>query len=343
MPAITIAIVGAGILGCMIAREIAARTPDAALILVDRDTVGSGASRRSAGLHIPWGADDRVRQMTAFSQDYYESLKRAHPVWPIYPVGMTILAAETSAARLRDGYLDRANFSRAGNTGRWTVDGCQYADVYALTQALASELRPHVSLREGVAVTGIESTREGVVLYLGSGDTLHADRVVIAPGPWIRSIAWSSLVAPLGIRVKKIVALHLEQRPTEDDRVTMFADDDAFLLPLLRRGHWLFSYTCQEWDVDPDDLVNGLSAENIAEGRRVLGRYAPALVETCTSGRVFCDAYTTDRRPRVQTVDEAGRIVFAGAANGSGYRLAPAMATAAADLLHLPTKVRSHS
>jgi hypothetical protein len=35
----------------------------------------------------------------------------------------------------------------------------------------------------------------------------------------------------------------------------------------------------------------------------------------------------------VRPLDEAGRIVFAGAAGGSGYRLAPAIAAEAVDLL----------
>jgi hypothetical protein len=38
-------------------------------------------------------------------------------------------------------------------------------------------------------------------------------------------------------------------------------------------------------------------------------------------GRVFCDAFSRTGEPVV--LDRAGRVVFAGAANGSGYRLAP--------------------
>jgi glycine/D-amino acid oxidase-like deaminating enzyme len=53
------------------------------------------------------------------------------------------------------------------------------------------------------------------------------------------------------------------------------------------------------------------------------------------SGRVFCDAYGPDTEPLIRALDGTGRIVFSGAANGSGYRLAPAMASEAADLLHL--------
>ena len=99
------------------------------------------------------------------------------------------------------------------------------------------------------------------------------------------------------------------------------------------RGHWLFSYTCGEWDADPDAPAAGLSAGHVDAARRTLARYAPQLAERCSAGRVFCDAYSTDGEPVVQALDAAGRLVFAGAANGSGYRLAPAIAAQAAGLV----------
>jgi hypothetical protein len=37
----------------------------------------------------------------------------------------------------------------------------------------------------------------------------------------------------------------------------------------------------------------------------------------------------------LRALDEHGRVIFAGAANGSGYRLAPAIAAAAVSLLEL--------
>jgi D-arginine dehydrogenase len=348
MPAPTIAVVGGGILGCLIAREISTRRPAAAVILLDRDAVGSGASRRSAGLHIPYGATERVRRMAAYSQEYYENLKQTRPALPLLPLGMTIVAAESSALRLEQGYLE-GSLTRVGRVpggtvtippgaGAWNVEGCQHADVGGLAEALARELRPGVSVREGVRVTGIEPTHDGVTVYLGTGGNLTVDQVVLAPGPWLGDPAWSKLVAPLGVRVKKVVALHIEQIPDEHDQVAFFPDEDAFLLPLVQRGHWLMSHTCQEWDVDPDTLHEGVSAADLDQAHECLRRYAPSLVGHCISGRVFCDAYSPHREPVVQTLDPAGRIVFAGAANGSGYRLAPAVAAQAADLLDLPAR-----
>jgi D-arginine dehydrogenase len=185
-------------------------------------------------------------------------------------------------------------------------------------------------------VTGLAADRDRVTVKAGTGETIIADQVVLAPGPWLAAPAWRELVAPLGLRVKKVVALHIEQRPSPADEVVVFDDEDAFLLPVASRGHWLFSYTCTEWDVDPDALTEGVSASNLGAARDCLRRYSPSLAQACRSGRVFCDAYSRSGEPVVQALDETGRIVFAGAANGSGYRLAPAIAAQAIDLLYLP-------
>lgn len=324
MPTPTIAVIGGGILGCLVAREIRARSPQAAVVLLDRDAVGSGASRRSAGLSIPGGATERIRAMAAFSGAAYDRLARSRPGLPIYPVAMTVAADESDA-------------------GAHDVPGCHYADVEALVQALVREVRPEVRVREGVQVTGVEADSGGVDVDLGTGETLRADYAVLAPGPWVNDPAWRRHVEPLGLRVKKVAALHAEQSPDDGDRVRYFTDADAFLLPLAHRGHWLFSYTCQEWDVDPDTLHEGLSEAVLGQARTLLSRFAPALAEHAASGRVFCDAYSPDREPRVQALDGAGRIVFAGAACGSGYRLAPAIASEAADLLPIPSRPRSQS
>ena len=341
-----VVIVGGGIIGCLLAREIIGHAAEASVALIERDTVGGGATRRSAGLHLPRGGTRRVREMAAHSHDYYERLKQAHPQLPIYPVGLSIIA-EATAAGLAEAYLPSAKLTQLpGIVGADAVSpppkaqvfeaiGAQYADVYALTQFLARQLRQVVTFFEGTGVRAIAEDAHGAELTLGTGTVLRASRVVLAPGPWLGATAWRDLLSPLGMRVKKVAALHIEQPVTPDDKVICFEDEDAFLLPRFDRGHWLYSYTCPEWDVDPDVPLGGLSSANLAQAREILCRYAPELAPRCLSGRVFCDAYSGTGEPRVQRVGDGGRIVFAGAANGSGYRLAPAIAARAIGLLNL--------
>jgi glycine/D-amino acid oxidase-like deaminating enzyme len=335
-----VAVVGAGIIGCLVARELGVRNPGTPVTLLDRDAVGAGASRRSAGLHLPRGASARTQRMSGYSHAYYADLAREHPEMPIYPAGATVVASPgligqylPQAAPARVGALAAADVSVPPGLGIWRIAGSHYCDVFRLTQALALQLRPRVEVLEGVTVTGLLPSEDSVTVRCGTGVQLTVGGVVLSPGPWLAAPAWRDLLAPLGMRVKRIVALHIARQPTPADEVMLFDSDDAFLLPVVHRGHWLFSYSCREWDVDPDTPVAGLTAAHLSAARDCLRRYSPELADACRGGQLFCDAYSLDGEPVVRALDQAGRIVFAGAAGGSGYRLGPAIAAEAVDLL----------
>jgi D-arginine dehydrogenase len=365
----TIAVVGAGIAGCLIARELAARDPQAQVTVLDRDLVGSGVTRRSAGVSLVRGSTPRTARMSRLSHDYYAALLAADPQLPIHPVSARlILTGETTPGQPgQPGQADPADPAALGyspghtgseatgltdqfdneirlpaGTRLYRIGGCHHADVYALAQALAARARQAGKVRfaESVRVTGLTVTGSGVAVSTSEGRQRTFDQAVLAPGPWIADPAWRHLLSPLGLRVKKIVAMHLDRPPKPDDELIIFEAEDAFLLPVAHRGHWLLSYTRIEWDVEPDAIASGagLSPEDVEAARAVLRPYSPALADACVSGRVCCDAYSPSREPVVTTLDGTdGRIVFAGAANGSGYRLAPAIATEAVNLLYDPT------
>ncbi|QAU45216.1 NAD(P)/FAD-dependent oxidoreductase [Bradyrhizobium guangzhouense] len=340
-----VVVAGAGIIGSVIVRQILAERPGTEIIAIDRDLVGSGASRRSAGLHFPVGRTERVRAMTEMSERYYQALAARDPSLPIYPVAMHAVAFGTAAEAawrnfIKAGPIEtsppacrRVAMGQPVGASVWSVPGCHYTDVATLAGRLVREFRSAISLLEGVAVANIREEAGAAVLVLSTGETLRADRLILAPGPWVNAPAWRALVAPLGIRIKKIIALHLDAPVEKADAAVVFPEEDAFLLPLQHRGHWLFSYTCLDWDVDPDAPQPGVSRQNLDEAQAVLRRYAPELVEKLRSGRVFCDAYSPSREPIVARVGASGRIIFAGAANGSGYRLAPAIAAETLRLL----------
>jgi glycine/D-amino acid oxidase-like deaminating enzyme len=340
-----VAVVGAGVIGCLIARELAVCSPGRPglpITVLDRDAIGAGASRRSAGLHLPRGGSDRTRRMSAYSHAYYADLVASQPRLPIYPVGAILVDGGELIGR----YLPQAapvpvsvelpaGVALPAGARAWRIEGGHYCDVYRFTQALALRLRPAVGFLEGVAVTDLVPGCGGVEVRCGTGARLTASSVILAPGPWLAAPAWRDLVAPLGLRVKRVVALHIERRPGPADEAVLFDSDDAFLLPLAHRGHWLFSYSCREWDVDPDGAATGLTAAHLDAARDCLRRYSPALADACRGGQMFCDAYSPDGEPVIRPLDPDGRIIFAGAASGSGYRLGPAIAAGAvASLAH---------
>lgn len=335
-----IAIVGAGVIGCLIARELSERRPDLAIVVLDRGGIGGGASRHSAGLDIPRGHSARVRRMAAYGQRYFDDNRRSLP--------MTVIAPRTRESDVRERYLASAGLMPVDAVHRELFDiptghvawigECAHTDVQAFAQHLARRLRSRVRFHEGTDVVAVEPAADGIRLRLGTGRDVLAGRVVLAPGPWTDAPAWASLVRPFGIRVKRVVALHIDRVPDEGDPAVIFDAEDAFLLPLNQRRHWLFSYTSDEWDVSPELARTGLTAADLTAGHAILERYAPHLIPATVSGRVFCDAYSPDREPLIRSAPTDPRVVFAGAAGGSGYRLGPAIAAETADLLETLTR-----
>jgi len=336
MTGVDIAVVGGGIVGAVVARAAAAEFPDAGIAVLERGLAGQGASARSAGVHFPRGAGERVRSMSRYSHHYWRTAALELDL-PIHPVDATVVASARSAGAVRTGYLDLGAETAAADPARgwtappgalaWTLPGCHYADVGTVAARILTALRDRVSVWEGSEVVALEPDGGGTRIVLGHGTELRARNVVLCPGPWLAHPAWAELVAPLGLRTKKVVAAHVDAVPAADRPLAIFHDEDAFLLPVHHRGHLLFSYTCDTWDVQPDTVEAGLSPADLADARTVLERYSPELAGRCRSGRVFCDAYSRQREPVVTALRPG--LVFAGAANGSGYRLAPAIAAEA--------------
>lgn len=337
-----ITIIGAGVMGVLIATRLAAERPGTAVTLIDRGLVGLGTSAWSAGVSFPVGRTARVRAMAAESLAFYRALAERDPEAPIDEVRALAVCAEPRATELHGIYAGGGAIGRCPDRLRtardalvaWSVPDCHVADVAGLVACLIRRLRGRVEIVEGVAVTSLSAGPAGVSIMLATGECIDADSAVLAPGPWSNAPAWRELTAPLEIRVKKVVAFHLDAPVGPDDEAILFPDEDAFLAPTPRRGHWLYSYTCPEWDFDVDGISPGLSPANLAEGRALLAGYLPDTASRLRGGRVFCDAYGPAREPIVARLDLAGTLIFAGAANGSGYRLAPAIAREAVELLN---------
>ncbi|WP_051400168.1 NAD(P)/FAD-dependent oxidoreductase [Haloechinothrix halophila] len=332
-----IAVVGGGIIGAVVSRELVSALPGARITVFERDLIGQGASSRSAGVHFPRGGNERVRSMSEFSHHYWQR-HIAECELPVRDIACAVVAPDASADVVEESYLELAElrplpldqvdvrgWSRPSGTRAWSVRGCHYADVPSVARRLLTALRGSTTVWEGSAVVAIDGDGDGYRLTLSHGAELRARQVVLTQGPWVNRPPWTELTATLGIRIKKIVSVHVDVTPRPDEELTIFHGEDAFLLPVHHRGHLLFSYTCDEWDVDPDSVVTGLAPGDLTTARAVLGHYSPWLADRCRSGRVFCDAYSAAGAPVVAELSPG--LVVASAAGGSGYRLAPAIAT----------------
>jgi glycine/D-amino acid oxidase-like deaminating enzyme len=333
-------IVGGGILGMTLAHRLA-EDGRRRITVVERDLAGLGASVRSAGLHFPVGRTPVVREMTRHAQAHYH--KRMGAIERMRPVPMRVHMREAAQEQFRPAFLPEANLTRRDDPGglvdagpglvSWDAQGAHHTDVGAYVAHLQRTLPTGTRCLEACRVTEVRDTPGGAAVTLGDGRVLRADGAILAPGPWFGSPEFSQMTGELGLRVKRIVAFHIDIAPSETDAAEYFIEDDAFLLPLPWAGRWLFSYTVTEWDVCPEAVGPGLSAVHRRDAADVLARYVPAWADKLTAGRVFCDAYSTDYQPVIRTVGAFGNVLFAGGANGAGYRLAPAIAERAADLV----------
>jgi glycine/D-amino acid oxidase-like deaminating enzyme len=341
-----IAVIGAGIIGCLAAREIVERFPKAQVTLIDRDLPGLGASQRSAGVHFPIGTTERIRKMTEFCEVYYTALARAMPYLRFHAIDLYAVVSSQFEPVFRERLVEReGNGARVRSTNNCSLlpwprgfilldlPGSHYTNVGALVRFLSHPLRGQATLMDGVTVELMSERPDGVTITLGTGDTLEVDRAVLAPGPWVNAEGWRELTEPLGVRVKKVVAFHLDEPITPNAPGMIFPEEDAFIVPMRDQGHWLYSYTNTEWDVAPDNLHCGISDSNRREALDILRAYVPDRAPQIRAGRVFCDAYSPNREPIVTALGQTKNIIFAGAANGSGYRLAPSIAVEAVQLL----------
>jgi glycine/D-amino acid oxidase-like deaminating enzyme len=345
-----LAIVGGGIVGALAAYLAARRRPGWRVVMLERSLVGHGATAYSGGLDHAYGISPAQRVLAAESGAVYREMRAALPGLPIFDVPFYGLVHGARAAEVASRFAhDRARRGEGEDLRRLRATypdlapgadqvllaGCPaaYGVPGGVAQALVMHLRARAGLecREGTAVRGVDAVDGGFSLALADGEALKAHRVLAATGPWMLEGPGSGPMRAAGARIKKVVALHVRRAPAPDDAAVFFFDDDAFLLPLPHRGHWLFSFASPEWDVRPDasSLSIGAADRELALG--ILERYAPSLVPLCDGGRVFCDAYTPERLP-VAAAHVPG-YVSAGGCCGSGFRLAPAIAGRALELL----------
>jgi len=333
-------VVGAGIVGALAAAQAVRRHPDWRVLLVDRALIGGGATRYSAALCIPFGRDEEHRRMERESDRFYRELRAELPGLPIRDLPCFVVAREGSLAEVRTrcttGDLREvpvealtAVFPGLSLAADERLLG-GLAGSYALAEPVTSALALRAMVWEGVEITGLRPEREGVELATADGRAIAARRAILAPGPWALREPAGDLARGAGVRIKKVVALHLDLRPGPDDPVLYFFDADAFLLPVVERRHWLFSYTCQVWDYAPEGS-HRITEEDRGNGLAILARYCPELATRCTGGRVFCDSYGPEWVPVVTASAAAPQIVLATAGSGAGYRLGPAIARQALD------------
>lgn len=225
-----------------------------------------------------------------------------------------------------------------------------YADAFGATNAIARAGRAHGAkilqnclvsrlLKQGHRVTGVE---------LADGTVLHADKVVLAAGPWTRR-----LLATIGLDLP----LHVERHPMAvldaggkarkvmpfawcDDISRNYArsDNDGVVLA----GTWAGGGTGVRHDEvvrprlvnDPDNYMEGVEESESVAILETFAERVPAMMELgIRPGYAGLYDMSPDDLPVVGAMPGAEGLVVSAGSSGHGFKTGPAVGEAIANLV----------
>lgn len=343
-----VVVVGAGIVGCAIAYELARR--GVRVRVIDRREVGQGATQASAGVLAPYiEAHDRrpLLDLTTRSLDLYDEFvarvveDSGEAVQYVRTGTLEIAAGPDGMARLegihascvergiRTELLDadavRKVEPRLAPTvqGGVVVDSHGFIGAAELTAALRRAAAAHgVDFLTSAAVTRIGANGAGIRVET-AGDAFVCESAVMAAGSWSGHVEIDG-ASPVPIRPVRGQLLHLGWPATPLRRVVW--SPDCYLVP-WSDGSLLAGATSEEVGFDERATVAGV--RKLMDAAQ---RVAPAVGDASfKEARVGLRPATPDALPVIGPSAAVPGLVYACGHYRSGILLAPLTAAVVAD------------
>ena len=328
-------VVGAGIVGCAVARQLSRR--GLRTLVLDARTVGAGATQASAGVLAPYieaPGEGALQALTvrslALYDDFIEAVERETGTSVEYRRCGTLEAAgdDSSAERL----IALGEWTRSvGVAARWMepeeVSGLEpavgptrgallvpshgYVRASQLSAALLESARlAGASFIAGRRVGGIESEDDRVTVTAG-GVAYRASYLVIAAGSWSSLLASETAVTPVR---GQLLQLLCERPPI----TRVIWSESCYIVPWTD-GTLLVGATVE--DVGFDERVTGSGVHGLLAAARAL---LPVTADaTFVAARVGLRPGTPSGLPVVERSSTHRSVIYATGHYRNGILLAP--------------------
>jgi sarcosine oxidase subunit beta len=341
-------VVGGGVNGASIAYHLAARGLD--VHLLEQAGLASGPTGRSTAIIREHYSQPLLVEMAAHGRRAYAAFREETGFSAGYErVGLLIAADPADRGAIeRNVELGRSlgvstqllsaddvreidpRIEDGGLVWCWEPEAA-VCDPYAATAGYAAAARRlGARVETGRRVGRVESGRVWT-----DGGSVEAETVVVAAGPWS-----PALLAPLGYELPLVVAraqvgrYRLPLGETAPPSIADFSALSFYLRPAAEGVIEVGSLDPRhaERPVDPDDYPDYAEPESLEAYAAALARRVPALAGGHWRGS-FAGLYdvTPDWHPAIGQVAEG--VVVAAGFSGHGFKLAPAVGVALAELI----------
>jgi glycine oxidase len=345
---VNVTVVGAGIVGCAVAYELASR--GARVTILDPRGAGQGATRASAGVLAPYiegHAEPLLRLTTCSLAQYQQFIDRlrsdTHRDIEFRRTGTLQVALATheaeqladaarglAAANVDHRLLNQDDIRRLepaltpAATAALLIPQHAYVGVGTMMAALEDALAGHSVTVETASLQRIRETDSGVQIATRA-DTRDADAVVLAAGSWSGGVEMSPAIAPPVTPVRgQLVHLRFAESPVAH----VIWGPRGYLVP-WRDGSLLVGATSE--DVGFDESATAGGVQSLLESARELvpASHSARFDEV----RVGLRPATADELPVIGASSRMRGVYFATGHYRNGVLLAPLTASMVADLV----------
>jgi D-arginine dehydrogenase len=325
-----IAIIGGGIQGLFLAYYAKKRFPSRKILLFESKIIGLGITAYSGHLHMPYGSGEK-KELTKLSLSLYADLCSEYSDFPLETrkfIGickkenLDSIVSDITEENLLMNSVDYSFKELAENY--ITISGMNgYVSKRSISNYLMELItKLGVIVYEGTEIVTTKKDNNDFELITQAGQKFKSLILLNSSGSSIYNLV---KLKNSTLRTKKVVAFHLNHPPLNDDPIVYFFDDDAFLLPQPYYNRYLFSYKCEEWDVNIDANSFKINPIDMEEAQKVLKKFTRDLSIKILGGQVYLDIYNfPSSSPLIIEMEKDYYAI--GATGGSGVRLAPALA-----------------